>query len=79
MFVARDKSGDLYLYKNEPVRKETIFRSRDIGEDYDQIDDGDVLCFDASEITWENSPIYVFPNDIKDYDYKGVYEYKDKD
>ena len=67
MWVARDKSGDLYLYTNEPVRKENAFASRDIWEDYDQIDDNDVLCCDATKITWENSPIHVFPNDIKNY------------
>lgn len=66
MWIARDKSGDLYLYKNEPVRMESFFTSRYVGEDYDQIDDKDLIDIDSSKITWEDGPVFIDSNSIKD-------------
>ena len=54
-WIARDESGDLYLYEMMPYRDENVFYS----------DRGD-LCFACnkcfsdvlfSNVTWENSPI----------------------
>lgn len=60
MWLARDKSGDIYIFKNEPVRKEEFFTSRYVSEDYDQVDEKDFIeDYDLSKITWENSPVYV--------------------
>lgn len=53
LWIARDKNGELYLYKVKPIRSEDVFYS----PEYDFLDDYFRLPNDSyPEITWFNSP-----------------------
>lgn len=49
LWIARDKSGDLYLYKDKPKRRYTTFDSNTGWTQW-------TFPSTFSEITWENSP-----------------------
>lgn len=52
MWIARDKSGELYLYNNKPVREDETFSNTTSWLQW--------LCPRTfPEVTWENSPVEV--------------------
>lgn len=54
LWIARDKNGDLYLYRCKPVK---------LSEQFIAEEDNVYACIDDietfSEVTWENSPQQV--------------------
>ena len=60
MWIARDKNGELYVYKHKPIRDEELgsFYAEKISEVFDRVwDDLDHLRDGFfPEVTWENSP-----------------------
>ena len=65
-YVARDKSGELWLYMGKPIRTDTAFRG-DLNKGITGLIHLNFRCFglnedDYAHLKWEDEPIEVFLN-----------------
>lgn len=51
MWIARDKDGELFVYKQRPFRNGDVFNSA-----YGMYGMMAILNYEYPEVTWENSP-----------------------